>query len=657
MWILVSTGVATLVLALSLVVSVALSRVEPLIGGLALFAAGMAAVSVGTQVRAHRVIDGLSRVVGNLATNPLAPIALPPDLQVPDLAANMRLLARKLGGEFTAEAPSSLVFRANDPVKTPMTRSGLYESPSGFGPLDDPSSSGGAATTDMVSRLHPETLRWLDSSLPEQQFLGLPLSALRDMSFLDLVHPDHRDLAREQLNASLSKGEAHGLIYRIRTAHGEKAIEMNVSARYGADMRVTHLRCHVTDVTAKLQASRELRRRTRELTHANEQLRHINLQLSELKDRYSDLYQNAPAMYLSVDPEGRILECNDTLLRTLGYNREELIGRPVAFMQRGNDASATCESPNSRPVGPELETTWRKADGSAIDVWVTSTAVAGTRGEVTHYRSVAQDITLRRRLEAELKASNQNLAVANSALSRRNRELDEFTHLVSHDLQEPLRTLIGFSDFLAQEYGDRLDDRGQEYVRYLVEASRRLRSLIHDLLSLSVAGRVTGDLREVALDDLVSVVRADLAELIRSRAAEVRTVGALPKVWGDRVRLGQLLGNLVSNGLKYNKSPRPVVEVGTCAADGSDWAALFVRDNGIGVDPQHHESVFQIFRRLHTREDYPGTGAGLAICQKIVQAHGGRIWLESQPGEGSTFYFTLPRRPPELRQPTAEAVW
>jgi signal transduction histidine kinase len=171
-----------------------------------------------------------------------------------------------------------------------------------------------------------------------------------------------------------------------------------------------------------------------------------------------------------------------------------------------------------------------------------------------------------------------------------------------------------------------------------------MRSLINDLLSLSRAGRVTGEFHEVNLEALIDVLEVDFGELIRSKQAEIRVGGPLPVVWGDRDRIGQLFGNLLTNALKYNQQVEPVVEIGALPGDGGPWATLYVRDNGIGIDPQFHTKIFQIFRRLHTREEYEGTGAGLAICQKIVQAHGGRIWVESEPGQGSTFLLTLPRR-------------
>jgi signal transduction histidine kinase len=171
---------------------------------------------------------------------------------------------------------------------------------------------------------------------------------------------------------------------------------------------------------------------------------------------------------------------------------------------------------------------------------------------------------------------------------------------------------------------------------------------------------VTEEFAPVDLAELIEVVKSDLGELIRTRGATVRLLDSDMLVWGDRQRLEQLLGNLVSNGIKYNRSPVPSVEIGLVSlsnksTEPSGWTTIFVRDNGIGIDPRHHQKIFQLFRRLHTQEEFEGTGVGLAICSKIVQAHGGQMRLESTPGEGSTFYVTLPRAPGASASPGSSA--
>jgi PAS domain S-box-containing protein len=543
-----------------------------------------------------------------------------------------------------------------------LTQSGLFDAP----PLDqsrrvDPNVSGEYSTVDMVNRLDPVGFHWIESSPAEQIFLGWTITELRGKSFLDILHPGDRRRTEETLREALARGEALGLVVRVHTAMGKtRAIEVNVGARYASNQKVSHLRCHLSDVTEKVRAEREVRLRSVELTQVNEQLRRINRELEELKNRYSDLYENAPAMYFSIDVEGRVFECNQTLLSTLNRARDQIVGLPYQnllpeslwprFQVRFQEFLQSGSAQN--------ETRWVKSNGEIIDVWVVSTVVQNPKDLTIHARCVAQDVTTKRRLEAELQEKNRHLARANDELSQTNRELDEFVYVVSHDLQEPLRTLIAFSDFLLKDYGDRLDDAGQEYVRYLVDASRRMRAMILGLLNLSRAGKVIGDFAEVDLEELVADVKADLGERFRAKGGELRIVGPLPRLWGDRDRIGQLLVNLIGNGIKYNESPNPWVEIGAVhsagadlpggARDGSpgDEAIIYVKDNGIGVEPQFHATIFQLFRRLHTQDQYEGTGVGLAICGKIVQAHGGRIWVESAPGQGATFYIQLRRGAP-----------
>jgi PAS domain S-box-containing protein len=538
-----------------------------------------------------------------------------------------------------------------------LTRSGLYDAPpSATSAPSNVLMSGSFTIIDMVNRLDPQTFRWIESSLAEQEFLGWTLDELRRMSFLEVMHPNDRARAEDAFRQALVSGEFLGLVVGIRTAAGKaKMIEVNAGARYGTDQRVSHLRCHVADVTEKVRAERELRLRTIALTQVNEQLRQINRELVELKDRYTDLYENAPAMYFTLDQRGHVVECNETLLTALDRRRQDMIGHSLdRFLDESEVERWRVKVAELLQTGSlEVESRWVKSSGEQLDVSISGRVVGGPKGQASQIRCVAQDRTAKHRLEAELRAMNQSLARANTELSQKNRELDEFVYVVSHDLQEPLRTLIGFSDFLLKDHADRLDAEGQEFVHYLFDASRRMRAMIHGLLKLSRAGKVAGEFGPVVLGELARVVQADLGELIRSRGALVQWLGPDSLLWGDTYRLHQLLANLVSNAVKYNRSPAPLVEIGTvdrpaepdAGSDGDEphpYQTFFVRDNGIGIDPRFHETVFQLFRRLHSHGEYEGSGVGLAICSKIVAAHQGRIWVESQPGNGSTFFVSLP---------------
>ena len=560
-------------------------RAKPFVAG----AAASHAVTLLLVARAERrkwvaPIRRLAGQVDELARNPVGRAEFEDGRATDPIARSLRRLAEAHKVMVAADAARIKAGDSGPHARLALTRSAVMEAtPSDafektHDPTANPNASGDFSTTDaadMVNRLEPRLLRWLESSPAEQEFLGWDLRQLREKSFLEIVHPDDLDRVKDQLRTALIKGEVHGLILRIRTAHGKKAIEMNVGARYGADMSISHLRCHVTDVTAKVRAEREARLKAREIEQANEQLRLINRELEELKERYLDLYQNAPAMYFSLDVDGKFLECNDTFLRTLGFRREAVIGQSFEILLPEHHRPLFAERFAAFLLAGtiEINSQWLKPCGEVIDVWVTGTAVRDPAGRIVHSRSVAQDVTARHRLEAELQEKNARLATTIEELSRRNKEMDEFTYVVSHDLQEPLRTLTAFSDFLLRDYGDRLDAEGQEFVRYIVDASRRMRALIQDLLSLSRAGKVAAEFSGVQLEEVIGFVRADLAELIRSKRAEVRVDGPLPEVWGDRQRLGQLFANLISNGLKYNDKPDPRVEVGSDCPEVGDAVA------------------------------------------------------------------------------------
>jgi light-regulated signal transduction histidine kinase (bacteriophytochrome) len=259
--------------------------------------------------------------------------------------------------------------------------------------------------------------------------------------------------------------------------------------------------------------------------------------------------------------------------------------------------------------------------------------------------------------ERQLRDLVQTLEAKTTALTRANQELDEFTYVASHDLKEPLRGIRAYCGILLEEYQDRLDDNGRRMMTALVGLCDRLSRLIDDLLTYCRAG-LTPEATDVDLDEVLDEVLVTLGPAIDARGGVVRRAGRLPMVRADATFIGTVLQNLVANGLKFNESRPAVVEVGSCAAPSP---TVVVRDNGIGIEPRHQEAIFAMFRRLHARNKYEGTGAGLSIARKIVEQHGGRMWVESQPGQGSAFYFTLPAAssaaPPRTPSATPSHHW
>ena len=274
-------------------------------------------------------------------------------------------------------------------------------------------------------------------------------------------------------------------------------------------------------------------------------------------------------------------------------------------------------------------------DGALIGVFAMfaraplSTDTLSVLGSVAD--AIAQGI-VRRRTELELERRVADLA-------RSNADLEQFAYVASHDLQEPLRMVSSYVQLLARRYRGKLDPDADDFIGFAVEGATRMQRLINDLLAYSRVGTRDGDRAQVALDQVFAIARGNLEQLIADAHAEV-TCEPLPVVSGNEQQLVQLLQNLIANGIKFHGDAPPRVHV-SAATDGST-ATIAVRDNGIGIAPAYFDRIFVIFQRLHPRELYDGTGIGLAIAKRIVERHGGRIWVDSPPGQGTTFSFTLP---------------
>ncbi|MFW6067613.1 MAG: sensor histidine kinase [Myxococcota bacterium] len=259
--------------------------------------------------------------------------------------------------------------------------------------------------------------------------------------------------------------------------------------------------------------------------------------------------------------------------------------------------------------------------------------------------SLADEVRVRERAEADLRRLNAELerrvADRTEALRRSNEDLEQFAYVASHDLQEPLRAVSMYVQMLEQQYAEQLGPEGRKYVGYAVEGANRMRELIKDLLTYSRANTQDQRFCEVDAEGALRQAVANVQGALDAKKGRL-THDALPTVVADATQLTQIFQNLLSNAIKY--APNEGLHIHVSADEDGDTVTFHVRDDGIGIDPEYHEQIFEPFRRLHTRQEYPGSGLGLSICKRLTERHGGRIWVESTPGHGSTFHIRLPKK-------------
>ena len=280
-----------------------------------------------------------------------------------------------------------------------------------------------------------------------------------------------------------------------------------------------------------------------------------------------------------------------------------------------------------------FESIRRKKDGTVVPVSLRISAIKDIDGRITGASKIVRDIT-------EQKLAEERLHKLLADLERSNRELEQFAYVASHDLQEPLRMISSYTQLLEQRYSAKLDDDAREFINYAVDGARRMQRLINDLLEFSRVSTRGRRLEAMDANEVLGTVRVNLSAAIDDSGALV-TNGELPTVMGDRTQMSQLLQNLIGNAIKFRGAAAPHVHI--AASEGADEWVLTVKDNGIGIAPEYFDRIFVIFQRLHATADYPGTGIGLAVCKRIVERHGGRIWVESESGAGATFSFTVPK--------------
>jgi len=362
--------------------------------------------------------------------------------------------------------------------------------------------------------------------------------------------------------------------------------------------------------------------------------------LAQMEGRYRGLLEAAPDAMVVVNQRGEIVLLNVQAEKQFGYRRDELLGQPVkniipeGFAERLiADGTRSAAEALAQQIGTGIELSGRRKNGSEFPIEIMLSPLESPEGILV--TAAIRDISLRKESEDHLRKTAREL-------KRSNDELQQFAYVASHDLQEPLRMVASYTQLIAKRYKGRLDADADEFIAYAVDGSNRMQGLIQDLLAYSRAGTTGKPLREISSEDTLKQALTNLrASIVESGA--VVTHDSLPAITTNDIQLAQVFQNLIGNAIKYHGAEVPHVHVSASKNGGNDWI-FAVRDNGMGISPQYFERIFILFQRLHGREEFQGTGIGLAVCKKILERLGGRIWVESQPEKGSTFYFTLPGR-------------
>jgi len=439
-----------------------------------------------------------------------------------------------------------------------------------------------------------------------------------------------------------TSGAITEVLYNASVYRNEKGEVLGV---FGAARDITERKRAEEEIKTKNEelaaASEELVAANEEFEAANEELITINQELQRTEEAlraassYSrNLIEVSLDSLVTISSTGKITDVNTATEKVTGVPRNKLIGSDFSsYFTEPENARAGYQQVFMQEHVTDYPLSIRHTSGAITEVLYNASVYRNEKGEVLGVFGAARDITARKRAEEMLKKTLADL-------ERSNKELEQFAYVASHDLREPLRMVASFTQLLAKRYQDKLDADANEFISYAVDGANRMQKMVNDLLSYSRVGVRGKPFEPTDCTGILNQTLTDLKVAIDENEAII-THDALPVVMGDELQLVQLFQNLIENGIKFRSKEAPRIHI-SAQENGNEWI-FTVQDNGIGIDPQYNERIFIIFQRLHGRENYPGTGIGLAICKKIVERHGGRVWVDSQPGNGSTFYFTIPK--------------
>lgn len=432
-------------------------------------------------------------------------------------------------------------------------------------------------------------------------------------SIWDFVHPEYKEIVEKRFRTMTEEEKGVPLIEeKIIRLDGTPIVVEVVSAPFIYRGKVA-TQTWFRDITWRKAAEQALR---------------------ESEERYRQIVEHSP-LAISIHTEGKVIFANSTTLRTFGAESlEEFIGKPVVdfihpdFRQLSLERIKIMVAEN-KPA-PIIESKFLRLDGTTFIGETIS--IPSTYGGQHVIITFIHDITRDKEAEEKLKETM-------TGLERSNRELEQFAYVASHDLREPLRMMVSFSQLLEKRYKDKLDKDAKEFIGFIVDGATRMSKMIDDLLDFSRVGRMGKPIELTDYNKSLSEALSNLKVAIQERGAVI-SHDELPSVMGDSGQITRLFQNLIGNAIKFCKDRTPKVHI-SAQLKAKEWI-FSVRDNGIGIAPEHFERIFSIFVRIHSRGEYSGSGIGLAICNRIVERHGGRMWVESELGKGSTFYFTIP---------------
>ncbi len=390
-------------------------------------------------------------------------------------------------------------------------------------------------------------------------------------------------------------------------------------------------------VTQSEHDTERLLTETKRRKSAEARLREVRNALEESIARNKAILSTTVDGIIIINDKGIVQTYNTAAEKIFGYPAEEIINSsiirlmPAPFsMEHDTYIGNYLSSGTGKIMGKRRELVAKRKDGTIIPIDLSISAAS--IGDKTFFTGIVRDITERKKAEAELRERTE-------ALENSNRELEQFAYVASHDLQEPLRMITSYMSLLSRRYQGKLDHDADDFINYAIDGAQRMQQLINDLLAYSRVGTKGKPPEPTNVNTVVKRALKNLQMAIEDNGAQI-SCDEFPQIMADEIQLIQLFQNLIANAIKFHGDKPPRIEI-SVRKKRSFWQ-FSVKDNGIGMDPSYKERIFQIFQRLHTRRQYPGTGIGLAICKKIVERHGGTIWVDSEQNEGSTFFFTFP---------------